>query len=258
MKKKYFFFDIDGTLTNKETGEIIPSAKETIAQLQEKGHFVCIATGRAYYKTKDFAKKVGIHHIVSNGGAALTINDQLLENRPLDHDKAVALCEEAAKKGYGILISTNDSIDVSMINDDFIKQVGYRQEPTRYFLYQSKDYKDFKDIYKIYIAIDSNEENQLSLLNTLGHIRFVDCYLTYQHDEKEKGIERMMKKINGPLEDVVVFGDDYNDLVMFQSQWTSIAMGNACDELKQKANFVTRKNVEDGIQYACQHFGWID
>ena len=103
MQKKYFFFDIDGTLTNKETGEIVPSAKETIRLLQEKGHFVCIATGRAYYKTKEFAKNAGIHHIVSNGGAALTIDDELIENAPLDYDKAVALCKEASEKGYGIL-----------------------------------------------------------------------------------------------------------------------------------------------------------
>ena len=57
MDKKYFFFDIDGTLTNKETGEIVESAKMTIQQLQAQGHFVCIATGRAYYKTKEFAKR---------------------------------------------------------------------------------------------------------------------------------------------------------------------------------------------------------
>jgi len=257
MKKKYFFFDIDGTLTNKKTGEIVESAKQTIKKLQDNGHFVCIATGRAYYKTKDFAKMAGIHHIVSNGGAALTINDELLENRPLDHQKAVALCEEAQKIGCGILVATDDSIDVTMINDDFINQVGYRQEPTRYFLKQSLTYQDMKDIYKIYIAIDKDNEDKLTLKDTIGHIRFADPYLTYQHDEKDKGIERMVKRVGGSLEDVVVFGDDYNDLVMFKQEWTSIAMGNACDELKEKASFVTKNNIDNGIEYACQYFGWI-
>lgn len=257
MQKKYFFFDIDGTLTNKKTGKIVESAKQTIKQLQDNGHFVCIATGRAYYKTKDFAKMAGIHHIVSNGGAALTINDELLENRPLDHHKAVALCEEAQSLGCGILVATDDSIDVTMINDDFINQVGYRQEPTRYFLNQSLTYQDIVDIYKIYIAISKEKETELTLRNTIGHIRFADPYLTYQHDEKDKGIERMVEKVGGSLEDVVVFGDDYNDLVMFKEQWTSIAMGNACDELKQKATFVTKENIDDGIEYACRYFGWI-
>lgn len=257
MNKKYFFFDIDGTLTNKETGEIIPTAKETIQKLQDNGHFVAIATGRAYYKTKDFAKRAGIHHIVSNGGAALTINDQFIMNRPLDHQKAVALCEEASQKGYGLLISENDSIDVTMLDDLFIQSVGFRQEPTRYFLKQSLQYQDIPNIYKIYIAISQDKERDLSLLNSLGHIRFVESYLTYQHDEKDKGIERMMEYVQGDLKDVVVFGDDYNDLVMFKKQWTSIALGNACEELKAKADFVTKSNIEDGIQYACQYFNWI-
>ncbi len=54
--KKYFFFDIDGTLIDIQTGIPVPSALETIKKLQDKGHFVAIATGRADYKTKDTAR----------------------------------------------------------------------------------------------------------------------------------------------------------------------------------------------------------
>ncbi len=67
----------------------------------------------------------------------------------------------------------------------------------------------------------------------------------------------MIKTIHGKVEDVVVFGDDYNDLVMFRPEWTSIAMGNACDALKKKADFVTKASYDDGIEYACRHYGWI-
>ena len=48
MKKKYMFFDIDGTLTDNETKKIVPSAQKTLDRLQEAGHFVAIATGRAH------------------------------------------------------------------------------------------------------------------------------------------------------------------------------------------------------------------
>ena len=68
---------------------------------------------------------------------------------------------------------------------------------------------------------------------------------------------RMLEYVDGTKEDVVVFGDDYNDLIMFKPEWTSIAMGNACEELKKKASFVTKASYDDGIEYACQYFGWI-
>ncbi len=257
MDKKYFFFDIDGTLTNKETGKMVPSAKKTIQLLQENGHFVAIATGRAYYKTKDFAKNAGIHHIVSNGGAALAINDMLIKNSPLDHDKAVSLCYEAQKAGFGILIADDDSIDVRMHDMRFIEQVGFRKEPTKYFLEKDKKFEDYKDIYKIYVSIPKDKENLLPSLNSLGHLRFIEEYLTFQHDQKAQGIMDMMKSISGDIKDVVVFGDDTNDLIMFKDCWTNIAMGNACESLKEKATFVTRDNIDDGIQFACRHFGWI-
>ena len=40
-----------------------------------------------------------------------------------------------------------------MTDETFINQVGYRQEPTRYFLQRSLQYQDIPEIYKIYIAI---------------------------------------------------------------------------------------------------------
>ena len=52
MEKKYFFFDIDGTLTDRSTGKIVPSAREALDRLEANGHFVAIATGRAHYNLK--------------------------------------------------------------------------------------------------------------------------------------------------------------------------------------------------------------
>lgn len=79
----------------------------------------------------------------------------------------------------------------------------------------------------------------------------------FQYDQKNQGILDMMSHLDAPLNDVVVFGDDYNDLVMFDSTWTNIAMGNACLELKNKASYITDSNVEDGIYKACEYFGWF-
>ena len=43
--KRYFFFDIDGTLTTPLTADYPDSAREAVHRLQEKGNFVAIASG---------------------------------------------------------------------------------------------------------------------------------------------------------------------------------------------------------------------
>ncbi len=66
-------------------------------------------------------------------------------------------------------------------------------------------------------------------------------YLLISMMQKIKVLCKMLEYVDGTKEDVVVFGDDYNDLIMFKPEWTSIAMGNACEELKKKASFVTKE-----------------
>lgn len=67
----------------------------------------------------------------------------------------------------------------------------------------------------------------------------------------------MMEILGGNIEDVVVFGDDYNDLDMFDDRWPCVAMGNACDELKEKATYVADENVNDGIYKTCSEMNWF-
>ena len=238
---KYIFFDIDGTLTDNTTGKIVPSAQEALDKLQENGNFVAIATGRAYYKAKNFLKEVGLNNMVCNGGNGLVINHQLVKNAPLDRQKALAVIDEAENLGYGILIAPFDSIDVYSKNTLFLKQAGYRKEPTRYTIDSEIN------IYKIYISIPASEETRLTLKDTLGSLRFEQEYLMFQPDDKKQGIVDMIAMIKGNIDDVVVFGDDYNDLVMF----------DACDELKAKADYITDRNTSDGIYNACRVHGWI-
>jgi len=83
MERKYLFFDIDGTLTDRATGKIVPSAKEALQRLEENGHFVAIATGRAHYKAEKFTKANGFKNMVCNGGNGLVINGELVMNIPL-------------------------------------------------------------------------------------------------------------------------------------------------------------------------------
>ena len=162
MKKRYFFFDIDGTLTDNVSKKIVPSAYETLKKLEENGHFVAIATGRAHYKARSFMEEVGLKNMVCSGGGALVVDGKLKCNHPLDLTKARAICKQADELGYGVLLMLDDSIDCYAKNNLFREQVGERKELTRYIIDEDLDYDQLSAIYKIYIAVPASEEERLT------------------------------------------------------------------------------------------------
>ena len=79
MKRKFFFFDIDGTLAVGTPGnQYVPeSTKIAISKLKEAGHFVAIATGRSYAMAVEHMKELGFENMVSDGGNGITIHNKL-------------------------------------------------------------------------------------------------------------------------------------------------------------------------------------
>ena len=120
------------------------------------------------------------------------------------------------------------------------------------------DFHQLKEIYKVYITMTQEEESQLKHLKTLGYMRYRPDGIIVEPDDKYHGIVDLVQLVGGNEEDIVVFGDGHNDYTMFKQAPMSIAMGNAIDELKEIATFITKSNKENGIEYACKHFGWID
>ncbi|MNI91242.1 putative phosphatase [compost metagenome] len=64
---------------------------------------------------------------------------------------------------------------------------------------------------------------------------------------KESGIKKLCEIYGVSTEDTICFGDDSNDMGLFQLCGRSVAMGNAIEELKSIATEVTASNDEDGV-----------
>ena len=258
VNKKYFFFDIDGTLAVGTPGnQYVPeSAKKAIQQLEAQGHFVAIATGRSYAMAYQHMQDLGFENMVSDGGNGITIHNQLIEIKPLEYEKCLALIDECKEKGFIWAISPNNETRRLAPDNrfyDFTHDI-YMDTVVK----KDLDPRDYDKIYKVYVACYAPEEEQLETLKALPWCRFHKEYLFVEPGDKSIGIKAMVDYFGGDYKDVVVFGDEKNDLSMFRDEWTSIAMGNAIDALKEKASYVTTDASEDGIYNACKHYGWID
>ncbi len=257
MDKKYFFFDIDGTLVvNEKSDFYVPkSTQKTIEELKKRGHFVAIATGRNYAMAKPVMEMVKIHHMVCDGGNGIVFQDKLIEIRPLDYDLCIQLIQECEEKGFAWGFQPDleprrlapSSRFEEETNDRYIKTI----------VVENLDPKAYDQIFKVYVACHEPDELTLMTLKKLPWCRYGSKYIFVEPCDKSVGIRRIVEKLGGNIKDVVVFGDGNNDLSMFSQDWMSIAMGNATDLLKEKATYITDCVQDDGIYHACKHFGWI-
>ena len=73
------------------------------------------------------------------------------------------------------------------------------------------------------------------------------------NSSKATGVTKLLEANLGQLpEKVIFFGDGINDIELVEMADIGIAMGNAVDQLKEKADFITKNIEDDGIYYACE------
>lgn len=252
--KKYIFFDIDGTLTNANPGGIVTeSTKRALKKLKENDHFVAIATGRSHYLADPFAKENGFEHMVSNGGNALTMNGTLQSLDPLDLEICNEIIDECLQKNIPFAVSLENE---PKLYTSYPKKINL---PMEVVVIQDLtiDFHNVDQILKVLVFCDEKQESNMRSIHKMKYMRYHQDHLIIEPMDKYKGIEKMVEYVGGNKADIVVFGDGKNDISMMEQAPFSIAMGNAIDEVKQVANYVTAKNTEDGIEKACKYFGWI-
>lgn len=252
--RKYFFFDIDGTLTTPLTADYPDSTREAIRQLQARGHFVSLATGRIQADAAEVARELEIPALVSDGGNAVTVEGEILYHEGLPLPLCYRLLADTDRKKHPWAITTENR------KYRITSTVGYLEKvKDRYYetdIIPGYDYRKAEQIYKIFIACTRKESEEIPL-HGLPSVWFREDTLLIEPVQKERGIFEIMKKYHLRDEQIVVFGDGMNDCSMFRKEWMTVAMGNGKAPLKEKAKYITKNADEDGIYEACRHFGWI-
>lgn len=75
--------------------------------------------------------------------------------------------------------------------------------------------------------------------------------------QKGKGVSRLARMLGIRKDEIMAFGDGLNDMSMLEASGFPVAMGNAVDELKAAAGYITLTNAEEGVAAAIEKFALI-
>lgn len=257
MQRRYIFFDIDGTLKagGYDNAYIPDSTRRAIELLRESGHFLAIATGRSEAMAREYVKELGFENMVSDGGYGITIEGKLLGITPLDKSLVVDLIDECRKLDMPWALQVDNS-DTRVAPDTRFEEFTHDvYMKTR--VETDLEPRNHDTLYKAYVACLAPDEKRLTTLGKLPWCRFLDEYIFVEPADKAYGVRRILDHFGASYKDAIVFGDGINDLSMFVDVWTKVAMGNACDELKARADLITTDVDKDGIWNACKTLGLI-
>ena len=255
---KAIFFDIDGTLVSFKNHQISQSTFDALYKLKEKGIKLFIATGRGK-DGLDVLNDFPFDGYITLNGQYCYTNDQIIYSNTIKKEDLQALLDYL---------------------EDHQVPCGFTEENTKYFNYRDKRVDAIhaithnddhpagdcshvidKSIYQIMCFVDEKEEKEIlshmpHCISARWHPTF--CDISPIGGTKQLGIDQFLEYYGLDLKDTMAFGDGGNDKQMLQHVSLAKAMGNAGDELKSIADFVTKDVDDDGVAYALKHYGLID
>lgn len=252
--------DIDGTILIPE-GNFTSGVKKCVKDLCEKGIKVVLVTGRMNAAAVRIAQDLGLDTpVVSYQGGLVVHNGKKLYERCLTEEQAENVIKWAKQ----------ENIHINLYNDDILYSETECYEVQRYCnnLHTEHTIKPFceikKDKVNKLLAIDySNPEriNQYEkelpkLFPDLYIVKSTPYFLEFSNPEASKkcAVEFLQKYWNLNKNEILTIGDQNNDIALLQAGGIKVAMGNATEELKKVADYITDSVFEDGFVSAIKNF----
>lgn len=261
---KLLFFDIDGTLIECNLGiySITNSTIQALDQLKGNGHDVFLATGRCKCFITDGVMSYPFSGYVTCNGAYVEYHDQPVYKAIIPSEAIKATMRFCEEHNFNYYFESTDYIYVRNRNDkkhiEFCKNWGMKPETV------IDEFDPEKIETYIGMIVVNQKEDIPIMVETLSPYFDVqrhqsDCSfdLTLRGVSKAVGISELVKRMKRDIKDTIAFGDGRNDIEMLETAGLGIAMGNAVDEAKAVADYVTARIEDDGIQKALKKFKLI-
>ena len=260
MKEKIrlIALDLDGTLLNSEK-KITEETRKTLLRAAEEGIYICIASGRRYEDVERLSQELlpGQPVICANGAAAY-----------LSEPYECVYCETLEQKELrGVIgVLEKEKVFYQVYVDD-----GSVMLSTRKSVYSYANYNGFKlsgDEMPKYvgdgalkvIAITDDAPLLERVRAGVEKLDYVEINSSWSNNievlrkgvNKGSALRALAQRLEIPMEEIMAFGDNGNDIAMFEAAGWPVCMENGTDEAKAAARYVTDSNDRDGVAKAVK------
>lgn len=259
MGFKAIVLDLDGTLTNSKK-EITPNTLSTLIQAQEKGVKVVLASGRPTYGVAPVANKLQLERF---GGFVLSYNGgeiiqwdtkEKIYAHTLDPVYIPYAYWCAQKSGFAIVTYHGEDVITESPTDEYVLKEALlnvmKIKPVEHFLPAIQ--------FPVAKCLICGEPSKLILLEKEMFDALQGRISVYRSEpyflevvpkgiDKALSLDVLVRKLGLTADQVIAFGDGYNDISMIKYAGLGVAMANAQAEVKKNADFITVSNDEDGV-----------
>ena len=252
---KAAFFDIDGTLLSFRTHQVSAGTVRAFEALHRQGVHTFIASGRPTVLIP--AMPVTFDGYVTMNGGYCYIGDEVLLSNPIPQDQTDRWLHYASDNGLCTMIFTRDEMYVNTLTDPVGLAIRDQLEfemPPLLDIHQMYGRETYQVIAVMRAERDAEVQTMLPQCRLpRWHPEFSD--LINADNSKAAGIESILRRLGLRREECIGFGDGGNDIEMLEYCGIGVAMGNANDEVKRHADYVTTSVDDEGIEQALHHFG---
>jgi Cof subfamily protein (haloacid dehalogenase superfamily) len=264
---KAVFLDMDGTLL-KSDHSVSEETVQTIQLLAKKDVPVILVSARPLNAVLPTFRRIGLPEtdpIITLNGSYIVENDQPIFQATVDLETTARVTEEVrpykATIAYYVqrewFSEVKDAwtdheqkimdvpVEVGPISS-LIKDWGVRKIAPNKMMVMSEPgniagiQKHLRSIYNGRLNIYPSKATYLEVMDSRG--------------SKSNAVKFVSERLGLVPSEVIAMGDNYNDVEMIQFAGVGVAMGNAPDDIKAVADYVTDTNNNDGVRKAMEKF----
>ena len=264
LEYKLLGFDLDGTILTGEK-KLTERTKKALEAAAASGMIVIPATGRPFAGVpKEIMEVRGIRYALTSNGARIidAQEEKVLYEQPVPKEIAEKILDIYDK--YDTLQEIYFQ-GVGYISESDLRRVDQMMESPAMAEYVRSTRKVVKSIRetmqelpggvdKVH-AIFANQTEKMQALRELEQMEDVTVTRALSNNievnaegvDKGKGMLKLAELFGISREEIIVFGDGWNDISMIREAGCGVAMGNAQEAVKAAADIVTDSNEEDGV-----------